>query len=185
MSVTRDPAKPELVAAQKEAIAAKRGLWAHGVPDYVLTSLHTTAEDTEGKGTYNRLVSTADGHSLKWKHENDYPECTAVCDIGADHPDRIAAAVQKLKSDPEAKDVVDAYLDKDLTRFVGAVAQGADLTPYFKLQPQGRQAIFERVLTRYKTAGLIGRKLTGPPACMRHVAYGPRRFGGGRAECLK
>ena len=76
LSVDDNPGDPKLLAAQREAIAAKRGLWAHGVPDFILTSLHSREEDVDGHGTYNRLVSTKDGHSVKWRHDNKYPECT-------------------------------------------------------------------------------------------------------------
>jgi endonuclease YncB( thermonuclease family) len=79
MSIDDTPADPTLLAAQREAIAARRGIWAHGVPEYVLTSLHSIEEDTDGKGVYNRLVSSADGHSIKWRHRTRYEECENVC----------------------------------------------------------------------------------------------------------
>src|SRR5690606_11410894 len=69
MTVTDEGGDAKLVAAQREAIEARRGLWSHGVPEFILTSLHSAEEDTDGSGTYNRLVSTADGHSVKWKHD--------------------------------------------------------------------------------------------------------------------
>ncbi|MBR57207.1 MAG: nuclease [Myxococcales bacterium] len=79
MTVTSDPASPVLLSAQKEAIDNRRGMWAHGVPEYVLTSLHSIEERPGQSQTYNRLVSSQDGHSKKWKHSNRYSECQKVC----------------------------------------------------------------------------------------------------------
>ena len=57
MTVTKDPADKDLLDAQREAIAERRGFWSHGVPEYILTSVHSANEGY--KNTYNRLVSTA------------------------------------------------------------------------------------------------------------------------------
>ena len=79
MSIDDNPGKPELLEAQREAIENKRGIWAHGVPDFILTSLHSKEEDVDGYGTYNRLVSSEDAHSVKWRHDTRYQECDRVC----------------------------------------------------------------------------------------------------------
>lgn len=78
MSINEKPAHAKFLAAQQEAIALRRGMWAHGVPAYLVTSLHSSEEDWPSR-TYNRLVSTADGHSAGWKHEESYDECAEVC----------------------------------------------------------------------------------------------------------
>ena len=80
MSVNAEPGDAELVATQQSAIRNRRGMWAHGVPSYIVSSLHAASEGggKDGK-TYNRLVSTTDGHSEKWLHDIDYPECEKVC----------------------------------------------------------------------------------------------------------
>lgn len=79
MTIDEKPARPEVLAAQREAVAAKRGLWAHGVPAFVLTSLHSHDERPGDHDSYNRLVSSADGHSEKWTHTDTYSECQRVC----------------------------------------------------------------------------------------------------------
>ena len=79
MSITKESAAPEDVAAQKEAVEAKRGMWAHGIPEYVLTSIHSVNERSGDRPAYNRLVSSVDGHSLKWQHRDEYKECQNVC----------------------------------------------------------------------------------------------------------
>lgn len=89
MTVTKEPAKAPLLAAQKEAIEGKRGMWAHGVPAFVLTSLHSQDErPNDEKPSYNRLVSSTDGHSEKWEHRDTYEECQNVCqsDVPAGTP---------------------------------------------------------------------------------------------------
>ena len=79
MTVTKDAADPRFLEAQREAIKNRAGMWAHGVPDFVLTSTHSMTEDSRRKTTYNRLVSTKDGHSEKWIHSDSYKECQKVC----------------------------------------------------------------------------------------------------------
>ncbi len=79
MTVTADPAHELYLKAQREAITHKRGMWAHGVPKFVMTSLHSMSEDGGRAYTYNRTVSTADGHSVKWKHTETYTECQDIC----------------------------------------------------------------------------------------------------------
>ncbi|HIA00354.1 MAG TPA: hypothetical protein EYN66_00295, partial [Myxococcales bacterium] len=84
MTVTKQGAPPAMVAAQKEAITFKRGMWAHGVPDFIITSTHSGDEWRGGKGPYNRLISTVDGHTEKWKHNHVFAECQMVCEPALD-----------------------------------------------------------------------------------------------------
>ncbi len=72
----------EVLAAQKEAIASKRGIWRRGVVNGVITSVHSAGEDedeTEG-AAYNRVVDTRTGLALKHKHEHRYASCEEVCE---------------------------------------------------------------------------------------------------------
>jgi endonuclease YncB( thermonuclease family) len=78
MTVTDQPAPERYLKAQRLAQQERRGLWAHGVPAFVLTSLHSNDEGYEGK-TYNRLVSTVTGSSTKWLHKDNYDECQWIC----------------------------------------------------------------------------------------------------------
>lgn len=39
------PSRPEYLRAQQEAIRERRGMWAHGVPELVMTSAHSLDED--------------------------------------------------------------------------------------------------------------------------------------------
>ena len=78
MTVTADPASPKQLELQKLAQAEKRGMWAKGIPPFVLTSLHS-ADEGAGAETYNRLISTEDGHTEKWKHQDLYKDCEWIC----------------------------------------------------------------------------------------------------------
>lgn len=71
---------PEVVAAQAEAMKAKRGIWAKGVTNGVITSLHSVGEEgSQEPEAYNRVVDTRTGAALKRKHADRYESCQNVC----------------------------------------------------------------------------------------------------------
>ena len=88
------------VTRTREAIRHRRGMWAHGVPGFVLTSLHSADEDPTRDVHYNRMVSTRDGHSEPWMHTDRYPECSWQCatEIQADET-RVYAFARSLRAD--------------------------------------------------------------------------------------
>ncbi|MBK9519906.1 MAG: nuclease [Anaeromyxobacter sp.] len=74
------PADPALLEAQRQAQAARAGLWAGGVPPEILTSLHSTAErGAGGQGAYDRVVDTRTGQTRKRAHREAYRTCQEVC----------------------------------------------------------------------------------------------------------
>lgn len=79
---------PEVLAAQQEAIKAKRGMWEKGTTNGVITSLHSVGEDgsdeDEKPEAYNRVVDTRTGQALKRKHTNTYGTCEKVCETTDD-----------------------------------------------------------------------------------------------------
>jgi len=78
------PVDEKLLKAQREAIRAKRGMWARGVPDGLMTSLHSVNEQGGGKGkTYDRVISTSTGLSKEYRHESTYATCEEVCRDGS------------------------------------------------------------------------------------------------------
>jgi endonuclease YncB( thermonuclease family) len=180
MSINDDPAKPEVLAAQREAILNKRGMWAHGVPEFVLTSLHSAEEDVEGRGTYNRLVSSEDGHSIKWKHNDTYEECSTVCNmVYAEDKSLLPAVAKRLLS--EAPNLVEGVSEDDLNTVLGTY-QRVRLVD--RPVPSEHRDALNKLLSGYADEGLFG---TGPASngsCVVHVPF-ERRFGGTRAECLK
>lgn len=71
-----------LLAAQREAMAAGRGMWAKGVVSAVITSLHSVGEDgdEDDAGAYNRVVDTRTGSATKRAHQQKYTSCQEVCE---------------------------------------------------------------------------------------------------------
>ncbi len=176
MTIDEKAADSELVEAQSAAIGAQRGMWAHGVPSYVLTSLHATSEGggKDGK-TYNRLVSTIDGHSEKWSHNEDYAECRKVC---RERKQLAAAALPIVSARLKAIEGADALRDIDITRLTDEYLSFGGATSAGALRPQ-LDAVFkaldaEKALTTTTT----------PDSCQIYVDF-RRRFGGDRAMCLR
>ncbi len=80
-AVDKEPAEPAVLAAQAEAMAARRGMWAKGAPGAVVTSLHAVGEDGKtGDTAYNRVVDTRTGQALKRPHQRRFGTCELVCE---------------------------------------------------------------------------------------------------------
>lgn len=185
LSITEKPADAKLLEAQTEAIQERRGMWFHGVPEYVLTSLHSADTDLQGRGTYNRLVSTRDGSSLRWMHDDVYTECDVICDEGVDTKARTDAAIAVLREDPATKPTLSANADynedKRMTLLVNDFNRGRSFAK--RLVKAEHEAPIRAVLERLKAEGSLGREVK-IPACMMHVVF-ERRYGGSKASCLK
>lgn len=183
MTITDEPARAILIDAQNEAMAKRRGIWAHGVPAFVLTSMHSVEEDVNGRGTYNRLVSTADGHSVKWKHSTKHNECDKVCHYVYDiDNEKVEAVVTELKADDKAKAWVGALSDTDLHAVVLEFAKFHHAGR--AIAKDDREAFKNYLMSKYVALGKFGDVERKPGACMTHVAF-KRRYGEGRAQCLK
>lgn len=76
-SMDSDPAEESYIATQRTAQKKRIGMWKNGIPDYIITSVHSQSESASN--TYNRLISTKDGHSKKWLHRDNYTTCQNVC----------------------------------------------------------------------------------------------------------
>jgi endonuclease YncB( thermonuclease family) len=71
---------PALLALQREAQAAGRGMWAGGVPPLIVASLHSGEEKgLRGKPPYDRLVDTRTGMTRLRHHRSSYRTCQEVC----------------------------------------------------------------------------------------------------------
>lgn len=74
------PAEPGLLAAQRAAQAARRGLWAGGAPRLVPTSLHSADEPGLGpRGAYDRIADTRTGVAAARPHALVRAACEEVC----------------------------------------------------------------------------------------------------------
>jgi micrococcal nuclease len=76
-------AEDRYLEAQQEAIAAKAGMWGKGVPEYLITSLHSQHERPSQPQTYDRMVSSTTGQSQKHVHSEVYSSCEEVCHHGS------------------------------------------------------------------------------------------------------
>jgi endonuclease YncB( thermonuclease family) len=170
-----------LEVAQNEAMKARRGIWAHGVPDYVMTSIHSMTEAWVGGKPYNRLVSSVTGRSKKWRHTLKIAECQTVCEPAND-PDAVKIARFAAWTLGQAgfsgivKGNDKAVLEQKIADFVKRGFLGT-------LADEGKRYRFELVLTHALASG----NLTATEAvrsCMLYVTF-KRRYGGGRAECLR
>lgn len=182
LSIDDAPGNEALIKAQAEAIAARRGIWAHGVPDFVLTSLHSDEEDVEDHGTYNRLVSSIDGHSIKWKHDLRYAECDKVCAMV--YPVDVAVIdglVEPAKLDAKLGPLLEGMSDADIRK---ALHDYAKLRNVDREVPEDRREACNAELAKWAEAGKFGSAAGSESACMIHVGF-DRRFGGNKAKCLK
>ncbi len=79
-SVEGEAAPPDVLALQRQAIAAKEGMWAKGAPKGVVTSVHSVGEEgSKSTEAYNRVADTRDGRAALRKHRLRYQTCQEVC----------------------------------------------------------------------------------------------------------
>jgi endonuclease YncB( thermonuclease family) len=180
MTVTKYGAAKALVDAQKEAIKHRRGIWAHGVPEFILTSLHSGDERSSGRA-YNRMVASSDGHSQMWRHSVVYAECQTICRPPTD-PDfeQIAKLVAEIRAAAKLKGATSTLTDEQLTAVVRQfISQGRlDST-----MGEADRQVVEQWLARVSSAGRMS-KSKAAGVCMVYVAF-RRRYGMTRATCLR
>ena len=182
MTVTADSAPEPLLNAQKEAIDAGRGIWAHGTPAWILTSLHSADENPDYPTAYNRVVSTLDGHSEKWMHTERYKECQEICVNDAVLSDAtVAYSAQALDGIDDIRDIweplgtLDRHLVFRVWMMMGSVAA---------VVPKSHRDLFAEHLAALVDQGTLKAEDRPVASCMVYTDF-RRRFGGGKAECLK
>ncbi len=174
---------PEYLRAQQEAIRARRGMWAHGVPDFVLTSLHSASEDRTRPNHYNRMVSVRDGHSEQWLHNDDYGECEWICSTErrVDLPS-VQAAARRLREDRELAPQLRDIFNLHLVEFVSRYVRDGELPEY---APENLRAPLTTRLARERAAGRFPEAIdVYPGGCMLYVQF-ERRYGQNRASCVR
>lgn len=181
-SVNEEPGDPELLKVQREAMAARRGMWAHGIPRFIVTSLHSKSEGGDKNGvTSNRLISTTDAHSDKWVHNDDYAECQKVCSEVDMMSDADAAKNAELLAElPAAAAALNALPEGDrvpaLRDLYEVLARGATANE--------AQAPILEGMRKLKSEGRLVVTGVQPDSCHVYVDF-RRRFGGERATCLR
>jgi endonuclease YncB( thermonuclease family) len=180
LQVDDTTSRPEYLRAQHEAMAARRGMWAHGVPDFLMTSLHSADEDSSREWHYNRLVSTEDGHSESWQHRERYSECQWVCNTEhrADMP-RVRAVARSIREDATLGPMVASMSNIVLTQAVSRFARRGELPG--SVEDPLRTALLARMETERPN---LGTTTEAPGACMLYAEF-QRRYGPNRAECLR
>lgn len=182
MTVTKEPAKAVLLEAQRDAIKNRRGMWAHGVPDYVLTSLHSVAEGggSDGK-TYNRMVSSTDGHSEKWLHKDRYGECDNICSRFVELPEaHLKEVAEKVRAHKEAGPLFAEMSEKDLHDRINHFRSFGSVGWMVKKEDAERANELLEDWVSQEIEPVSSRE----QGCMIYVDF-RRRYGGKRASCLK
>ena len=181
MSITSEPAELKSVNAQRDAVKHKRGIWAHGVPEYVLTSIHSATERSDDRPSYNRLVSSVDGHSLKWKHHDTYEECQDVC-WKPSKSDRYQRFTQRWSQREEVASWIAVYDDEARLKLVSALLDQKE-TAQLWLDPSHQKPGI-KAFEAMKASGWVDAAHADIETCMLYVDF-RRRFGASRAVCLK
>jgi hypothetical protein len=157
-------------------------MWAHGVPDYIMTSVHSADEDRSREWHYNRMISVRDGHTESMRHQQTYEECSWVCaeEVRVDL-DRVRAAARRLREDPQIAPRLTDFFNLHLIEFVSRYRRTGELPEY--LEGPARDLVRER-LAREQEEGLLGDTHVARGSCAIHVPF-ERRYGSDRAACLR
>ncbi|HBU47930.1 MAG TPA: hypothetical protein DEB46_06430 [Myxococcales bacterium] len=181
MTVTADPSPDLYLEAQRDAIKHRRGMWAGGVPKYVLTSLHSVDEKPNQDWAYNRLVSTHDGHSERWIHRETYGECTNVC---VDEVEIDSQTLRSAKAQLDTNDSLVAWRGLTARKQVEVFEIWLMVRTVSAHIPKPERDVMAAALTELVSSGLLTAANIRPGGCMIYTDY-RRRFGGGKARCLK
>jgi endonuclease YncB( thermonuclease family) len=180
-TIDDSPSPPEYLRAQQEAIQARRGMWAHGVPDFILTSLHSAHEDMGRELNSNRLISVRDGHTERMEHHDTYGECEWVCNTEHRVDEaRIHEAARRLRADPRIAPLVAEYSNLLLEELASRWRRRHELPTWI----EGPAAALVRArLEREEAEGLLGGLTDARGSCMIYAEF-QRRYGRNRAHCL-
>lgn len=160
------PAPPEPLAAQREAILARRGLWSAGAPALLLTSVHSARERLRNGG-YDRVVSTTDGSAFRWRHRHRYRTCQRVCLPLRSLTDASRAQViGALTSDPLLSGAISALGAPVLQACLDEVATTGRVPQLLDGPAQTR---FARALAELRRDPAYWRTVPGQGSCMLYV----------------
>lgn len=179
--VGEEPAPFEVLVAQREAQEARRGMWAHGIPAYVLTSIHSLSEDPSRPMHYNRLISTVDGRSREWSHRNNYGQCDVVCsDVESPREEVLLALADEVLKDQSLARGLGEFSRGALSRLLGEYWRHGTVSLAVR---EPARAPLQTLLDGWRAAGRFGAVEKVQDACMTYVDF-RERFGAARAKCL-
>jgi endonuclease YncB( thermonuclease family) len=182
MTISDEPAKKAYLAVQKRAQKAHVGIWARGVPTFILTSTHSEAESENGERVYDRFISTYDGHSIPWFHRNRYETCERVCYRPLHlNKNEVPLAFELLRKDETIREMVQGKNDAELLSSLGVFTLLGERAS--TVQDEMDFAMVQRVLD-YKKKGLLPLEDPSDLSCMRYVPF-ESRYGNMRPDCLR
>lgn len=185
MTVTEEPSDPSYLAAQRQAIEARRGMWAHGVPAFVMTSLHSTSEGggSDDGSQYNRMVSTFDGHSNSMRHKEDYDECAWICSKEREvSTASITAGAQALRERADLEPIIGDLTDEQVEQIVRDYAHVGWFSRFRK--DKERKLELELALAKLTEEGVLPGGVMDEGSCVIYVEF-KKRYNKGRPECLR
>ncbi|MEO0325137.1 MAG: hypothetical protein AAF447_19415 [Myxococcota bacterium] len=200
MQINDRPSNAAYLRAQRQAQQARRGIWAHGIPGFILTSLHSFDEDPRREWHYNRRVSTRDGHSESRRHRETYRECEWVCEDELVVPAaEVTAVARAIRSTPGVAEAAAEIADNLLLEtIVDRYARTQEMPAWFDVEEaEGRYDFIElsdetkanaRIvrdfLAEARARGDLSEPETVVGACHLYTSF-RRRFGRGQAPCLR
>ncbi len=166
------PAPPSLLAAQQEAIAARRGLWAKGVPALLVTSVHSTDERLGHGPCYHRVVSTSDGTAWPWRHRERLRPCQRFCltQRSLTRAARVAALAQ-LRADPATAAALRGLADAAVAAWLDEIATTGRVPRV--VEPPAWDALANAVARLQQQPG-SWTTVAARGACMTYVPLGLR-----------
>ena len=200
MQINDRPSNPAYLRAQRGAQEARRGIWAHGIPGFVLTSIHSLDEDPRREWHYNRRVSTRDGHSESRQHRETYRECQWVCEDERVVPaEEITAVARAIRSTPGvAQAAAEIESNLLLETIVDRYARTGEMPAWFDVEETGARydyipltdatkanaRIVRDFLAAARARGDLTEPVTRVGACHLYTRF-RRRYGRNQAPCLR
>lgn len=180
MTVDTEPGLPAIVAAQRDAMKHRRGIWAHGIPAYVMTSVHSITEGGRDGKVYNRLVSTRDGHSASYKHAEPYAICDWVCTKERDVPAEVVAkTAEALSAHPDVAPIQAQYA----SHFGRIAEEFATLGYFVGVKNDAHAEILLGALRDIEGSSPLRAIAYQEGSCVLYVPF-ENRFNEARAKCL-
>ena len=179
MTVTAEPSPEAYLEVQRGAMKNRRGMWAGSVPKYVLTSLHSVDE------------SRTNGLTTAWSRPTMGTRSAGFMARPMGNAIRSASRV-KLDSQVlrEAKQRLDSVDELTTWRSLPARKQVEVLEIWLMIEtvsahiPKAERDLMRQSLTQLVETGLLVATKSAQGGCMIYTDY-RRRFGGGKASCLK
>lgn len=181
MTVSEEPAFGPLLKAQHEAIHYRRGMWAKGVPTYIVTSSHSSLAGEGRDRTYNRLVNTVDGHSKNWYHDDKYAECQPVCHEPVELPlPEAYKIVSELRFTPEYRYMIAGIDDILVALSINTYIQNGMVPKIFGKHNDAFLALCKKLAEEGRFSGV--QRVKG--SCFVNVDF-KRRYARPKPACLK